>query len=115
MAEAIKNLRFKQNQVHEKEFREMADGAQQTIKTMQEMIQQKNEYIRKKEDHITNLRDQMLQQAERDALSINQLREQLSITGSTTLNKMHQIVSKHGGQEEKNRAQTAQLAHDRKT
>ena len=61
MAEAIKNLRFKQNQVHEKEFREMADGAQQTIKTMQEMIQQKNEYIRKKEDHITNLRDQMLQ------------------------------------------------------
>ena len=43
MAEAIKSLRFKQNQVHEKEFKEMADGAHQTIKTMQEMLQQKNE------------------------------------------------------------------------
>ena len=95
--EVIEEHKFKQNLAHEKENKEMADAAYETIKTMQVMLDQKNEQLKKKEDHIANLRDHMRQQAELDANQINKLREQISITGSSTLNKMHEIVSKNQG------------------
>ena len=43
MKEVIDEHNFKQTQVHEKENKEMADAAYQTIKTMQEMLNQKND------------------------------------------------------------------------
>ena len=95
MKEAIDEHNFKQNQVHEKENKEMADAAYQTIKTMQEMLDQKNDQLKRKEEHIANLRDQMMKQAELDANQINELRDKISITGNTTLNKMYEIVAKN--------------------
>ena len=41
----------------------MADAAYQTIKTMQEMLDQKNEQLKRKEDHIESLRSEMKNQA----------------------------------------------------
>ena len=41
----------------------MADAAYQTIKTMQEMLDQKNEQLKRKEDHIESLRAEMKNQA----------------------------------------------------
>jgi hypothetical protein len=114
----IEEHKFKQNLVHEKENKEMADAAYETIKTMQVMLDQKNEQLKKKEDHIANLRDQMRKQAELDANQINKLREQISITGSSTLNKMHEIVSKNqgDGSMDQGRAQaSASVRVDRKT
>lgn len=75
----------------------MADAAYQTVKTLQDMLDQKNELLRSKEEHIERLRQQMMQQREQDAIEISKLREQLSITGNNTLNKLHQIVAKQGG------------------
>ena len=66
----------------------MADAAYQTIKTMQEMLDQKNEQLKRKEDHIQNLRDEMKNQANQDAMIINKLKQDISITGNSTLNQM---------------------------
>lgn len=66
----------------------MADAAYQTIKTMQEMLDQKNEQLKRKEEHIQNLRDEMKNQANQDAMIINKLKQDISITGNNTLNQM---------------------------
>lgn len=60
---------------HENEQKEISDAAYQTIKTLQDMIEQKNEQLKKKEENIVRLRDQMKQQAQLDANTINALRE----------------------------------------
>ena len=73
----------------------MADAAYQTIKTMQEMLDQKNEQLKRKEDHIQNLREDMKNQANQDAMIINKLKQDISITGNSTLNQMQQIVMKN--------------------
>ena len=73
----------------------MADAAYQTIKTMQEMLDQKNEQLKRKEDHIQNLREEMKNQANQDAMIINKLKQDISITGNSTLNQMQQIVMKN--------------------
>ena len=59
------------------------------------MIEQKNEQLKRKEENITRLREQMKQQAQMDANTINELREANSATGNTTMNKLHTIVAKH--------------------
>ncbi len=66
----------------------MADAAYQTIKTMQEMLDQKNEQLKRKEDHIESLRAEMKNQANQDAMIINKLKQDISITGNSTLNQM---------------------------
>ena len=66
----------------------MADAAYQTIKTMQEMLDQKNEQLKRKEDHIESLRSEMKNQANQDAMIINKLKQDISITGNSTLNQM---------------------------
>ena len=38
----------------------------------------------------------MKNQAQLDANMINQLREQISVTGSTAISKLHTIVAQHG-------------------
>lgn len=45
----------------------MADAAYQTIKTLQDMLDNKNQAIRAKEDQIAKMRQQMNQQRELDA------------------------------------------------
>ena len=73
----------------------MANAAQQTIKTMQEMLKQKNDQLKRKENLITSLRDEMKLQAERDANTISDLKKNISLTGENTLSKLHQIVAKN--------------------
>ena len=99
--EAIDETIMKQNQVKQQENKEMADAAYQTIKTMQEMLDQKNEQLKRKEDHIQNLRDEMKNQANQDAMIINKLKQDISITGNSTLNQMQQIVMKNPIDEKK--------------
>lgn len=72
----------------------MADAAYQTIQTLQELLDVKSEAVRKKEDIILKLRNQMQQQREIDANTITELQQQLSITGNTTLGKLHDIVAR---------------------
>ena len=85
----------KQHQVKMQENEEMANAAQQTIKTMQEMLKQKNEQLKRKENLITSLRDNMKAQAEQDATTISELKKDISLTGQNTLSKLHQIVAKN--------------------
>ena len=72
--QVIDEHRFKQQQAHDQENKEMADAAYQTIKTMQEMLEQKNAQLKRKEENIANLRDQVKRQAEMDANELNKLR-----------------------------------------
>lgn len=48
----------------DKESQEMADAAYQTIKTLNEMLEQKNEQIRSKEEQIDRLRRDLAEQRE---------------------------------------------------
>lgn len=63
------------------------------MKTLQEMIEQKNEQLKRKEENMERLREQMKNQAQLDAATINQLRDQMSVTGNATMNKLHTIVA----------------------
>jgi len=53
------------------------------------MIEQKNEQLKRKEENISRLREQMKQQAQLDANTINEWREQNSAAGNTTMTKLH--------------------------
>ena len=59
------------------------------------MIEQKNDQLKRKEENMERLREQMKNQAQLDAATINQLRDQMSVTGNSTMNKLHSIVAKH--------------------
>ena len=59
------------------------------------MIEQKNDQLKRKEENMERLREQMKNQAQLDAATINQLRDQMSVTGNATMNKLHSIVAKH--------------------
>lgn len=73
----------------------MADAAYQTIKTLQDMLDNKNQAIKNKEQQIATMRDNMSRQRNQDAKTIEDLRNQISMTGNTTLAKMQEIVSRH--------------------
>ena len=75
LKDAIEDHRLKTMAVHEKEQQEISKAAYQTVKTLQDMIEQKNDQLKRKEENIERLRDQMRNQAESDAKVINQLRE----------------------------------------
>ena len=95
LKDAIEDHRLKTLAVAEKEQKEISDAAYQTVKTLQEMIEQKNDQLKRKEDAMERLREQMKNQAQLDAATINQLRDQMSVTGNATMNKLHSIVAKH--------------------
>lgn len=59
LKDAIEDHRIKTLAVAEKEQKEISDAAYQTVKTLQEMIEQKNEQLKRKEENITRLREQM--------------------------------------------------------
>ena len=73
----------------------MMEAAYQTIKTLQDMLDVKNQAIRSKEEQVAKMRQQVSAQRELDAHTIQQLRDQISFTGNSTLAKMQEIVSKH--------------------
>ena len=101
--------------VQQNENKEIADAAYQTVKTLQDLLDKKNDVLRQKETHIAELREKMMQQREQDALEITKLREQLSATGNSTLNKMHEIVTKNqfGGSGDVGRAKVSKARADR--
>ena len=59
LKDAIEEHRIKTMAVHEKEQKEISEAAYQTVKTLQDMIEQKNEQLKRKEENIERLRDQM--------------------------------------------------------
>ena len=99
LKDAIEDHRLKTLAVAEKEQKEISDAAYQTVKTLQEMIEQKNDQLKRKEENMERLREQMKNQAQLDAATINQLRDQMSVTGNSTMNKLHSIVAKHETQQ----------------
>lgn len=52
------------------------------------MLDNKNQAIRAKEDQIKQMRTKMADQREIDAQTIAKLRDEISMTGNTTLSKM---------------------------
>ncbi len=95
LKDTIEDHRIKTLDVARKEQKEISDAAYQTVKTLQEMIEQKNQQLKRKEANIEDLRNKMKAQAQLDAQVINDLREKISTHGDTTMNKLHQIVQKH--------------------
>ena len=75
LKDAIEEHRAKNIEATDKEAREMADAAYQTIKTLQDMLDAKNEANHKKEDQIDRLRGQMITAREIDAKTISDLRD----------------------------------------
>ena len=75
----------------------MADAAFQTIKTLQEMLDQKNAQLRSKEEQIEKMRKQMIEQRDIDAQEIAKLQQQNTLTAGTTLNKLHELVIMNEG------------------
>ena len=59
MKDVMEEQRIKFQAVHDQENKEMADAAYQTIKTLNEMLEQKKIQLRSKEDQIDKLRQQM--------------------------------------------------------
>ena len=56
MKDAIEDHRIKTLKIAENEQKEVQAAAHQTVKTLQDMIEQKNEQLRRKEANIENLR-----------------------------------------------------------
>ena len=57
LKDAVEAHRIQTLAVAEKEQKEISDAAYQTVKTLQEMIEQKNEQLKRKEENIERLRD----------------------------------------------------------
>lgn len=55
----------------------MAQAAQQSIETLQRIIDDKNEQLRRKEKLIEDLKNDFMRVKEQDTLTIQQLNEQL--------------------------------------
>lgn len=72
----------------------MAEAAEQTVKTLQSLLEQKKESLLQKEDMIKKLRDQMEKRQQMDAETIASLRDQLAMTGNSTLSKLHEAASR---------------------
>ena len=79
---------------HNQESKEMADAAYQTIKTLNEMLEQKKKQLKTKEDQIDQLRKDMANQREKSAMEYMQLQSELTAAGKSTLANLHAMVQK---------------------
>ena len=61
MKDVIEDHRIKTMAVAEKQSKEIQDAAYQTVKTLQDMIEEKNKQLKRKEEQIERLREQMKQ------------------------------------------------------
>lgn len=73
----------------------MAEAAYVTIKTLQEMLDQKNGQLRDKDNYIEKLNQMALIEREKDQNEIARLRQQLSLAADTTLSKLQELVVKN--------------------
>lgn len=78
---------------HDQENKEMADAAHQTIKTLNEMLDQKKVQLRNKEDQIDKLRRQMAEQREIDAEKYMKLQTDATAAGKSTLANLQRMVN----------------------
>jgi len=85
--------RVKFQAVHDQENKEMADAAYQTIKTLNEMLEQKKTQVRSKEEQIEKLRQQLADQREHAAAEQMKLQAEVTATGKSTLASLHRMVS----------------------
>jgi cell division septum initiation protein DivIVA len=74
MAESEARVR----EVYDRETREMAEAAQATIKTLNEMLDQKKKQLDTKEQHIAGLRQSMAEDRKKHVESMLRLERQLS-------------------------------------
>lgn len=58
----MESTKVKVDQINERERREMAEAARQTIITLQEMSQSKNEQLQRKDDIIDELKRKIIAQ-----------------------------------------------------
>jgi uncharacterized coiled-coil protein SlyX len=70
----------------------MADAAYQTIKTLNEMLDQKKTQLRRKEEQIDRLRVEMAEERERHASEYMKLQSEVTATGKSTLANLHSLV-----------------------
>jgi chromosome segregation ATPase len=94
MKDVMEEQRVKFQAAHEQENKEMADAAYQTIKTLNEMLEQKKAQVRSKEEQIDKLRQQMAEQRELAAEQYMQLQAEVTATGKSTLANLHRMVSR---------------------
>lgn len=71
------------------------EAAQETIKTLNEMLDHKKKQLATKERQIEKLRDELLQQRQRSADEVRALRDEAYAKGSSTLAKLHDYVDQH--------------------
>jgi len=91
--DVLEAQRVKFQAVHEQENKEMADAAYQTIKTLNEMLEQKKTQVRSKEEQIERLRQQLAEQRELHAEQCMKLQAEVTATGKSTLANLHRLVS----------------------
>ena len=88
----IEEQRIKFQSAHSQESKEMADAAYQTIKTLNEMLEQKKLQLKSKEDQIDKLRQQMADQREKAAHEYMKLQSEVTAAGKSTLANLHSMI-----------------------
>ena len=73
------------------------EAAQETIKTLTEMLEHKKTQLGIKERQIEKLREEMLQQREAHAMKVMSLENDVHNKGTSTLAKLHEYVEGHVG------------------
>lgn len=71
------------------------EAAQETIKTLNEMLDHKKKQLGIKERQIEKLRDELLQQRQAHADKVRSLHNEVYDKGSSTLARLHDYVDKH--------------------
>lgn len=78
LGELLEESQAKSKEVYDKETREIAEAAQATIKTLNEMLDQKKKQLETKELHINNLRNNMADERKKHVESMMRLEGQLT-------------------------------------
>lgn len=82
------------HQVSQSEKEEILEAAQETIRTLNEMLQHKKQQMQTKERQIEKLREQLLDEKQKNADKVRALQNDLYDKGSSTLAKLHDFVDK---------------------
>ena len=85
---------IKQQAQHDEENSQMAEMAQQTIKTLTDMLDQKKTQLKSKEDQIKKLRKEMWEQREIDANKYMKLQSDTTSGRAQVLANLERMVDK---------------------
>jgi len=88
----IEQYSMKYQNAHQEESKQMADAAYQTIKTLNDMLDQKKVTIRNKDAQIQSLRDDLTKQREMAAEMQLKLVSEVTATGKNTLSNLAAMV-----------------------